>query len=155
QLPPRGVWGASGRPILTSAEAWLGRPVAASSSPDRLIVRYLRAFGPATVGDVQTWSGLRPLRDAIERLRPQLQVFRDERGRELFDAPDGLLPRAGIRAPVRFLPEFDNVHVAYDDRARIIPPEHQAHVATRLGRPTLLVDGFVRGMWSAENDRGM
>jgi len=147
QIPPRGVWGASGPPVLAAADAWIGRPLSTSASPDAMIRRYLAAFGPATVADVRAWSGMAGMQEAIDRLRPRLRLFRDERGRELFDVPDGLRPRSSVAAPVRFLPEYDNVLVAYADRSRIIPPEHRALVVRQLGGSMLLVDGFVRGMW--------
>jgi Winged helix DNA-binding domain len=147
QIPPRGLWGASCPPILTSAESWLGRPLSASSKPDQVIVRYLQAFGPASVADMQAWSGLAGLKGDIERLRPSLRVHRDEQGRELFDVPGGRISRAAVPAPVRFLPEYDNVLVAFADRSRIIPPAHRVRVMTQLGRPPVLVDGFVGAFW--------
>ncbi len=147
QIPPRGLWGASCPPILTSAESWLGRPLSNSSTPDDVIVRYLRAFGPASVADVQAWSGLAGLKGDIERMRPQLHVYRDGRGRELFDIPGGSISGAPISTPVRFLPEYDNVLVAYADRSRIIPPAHRDRVMKQLGRPPVLVDGFVGAFW--------
>src|SRR5262245_10949397 len=153
QVPPRGLWGQSCAATLTTAESWLGRPLAASSDPADMLRRYLYAFGPASLADMAAWSGLPGLRDAAERMRPELRVFRDERGRVLFDVPDGLLPRATAAAPVRFLPEYDNVLVAYDDRSRIIPPEHLKRVTTQLGRPAILVDGFVRGSWKVVRKR--
>jgi hypothetical protein len=92
QLPPRGVWGKSGAPVLTTAEAWLRQRLASSSAPDAAIVRYLGAFGPSTVADMQAWSGLPALGRAFARLRDRLVVFRDERGRELFDLPGAPRP---------------------------------------------------------------
>src|SRR5258706_14678069 len=120
QVPPRGVWGASAQPRHALLETWLGRDLAADASPDKLIVRYLRAFGPATVADARTWSRVTGLREVFERLRPGLRTFRDEKGRELFDVRDGPLPDPETSAPPRFLPEYDNVFLSHDDRSRIV-----------------------------------
>lgn len=151
QVPPRGVWGKSGMPLCTTAEHWLGRPLAADPSPDEVMLRYLAAFGPASVADVQAWSGLTRLREVAERLRPQLRTFRDEHGVELLDIPNGPLPDADTPAPVRYLPEYDNALLSHADRTRILTPEQGRRVFTR---GALLVDGFARGAWTIRTVRG-
>ena len=147
-LPPRGVWGHNVQPRQLTLEAWLGEPVAHHAAPDEVILRYLAAFGPATTSDIATWSGLTGVRLAVERLRPRLRTFRDEQGRELFDVLDGPLPDPDTPAPVRFLPWFDNAFLSHKDRARIIPPEYGRLRIGLIGRPVVLVDGFVRAFWA-------
>jgi hypothetical protein len=155
QVPPRGVWGKSGQTVHTTAEAWLGRPLDSDPSLDEMVVRYLGAFGPATVKDVQTWSGLTRLGEVTERLRARLRVFRDEHGRELFDLPDAPRSDPDTPAPVRFVPEFDNLILSHADRARVIADDYRKAIASKNGMvpATVLVDGFVRGTWKAERTR--
>jgi hypothetical protein len=156
QVPPRGVWGKSGPAAHTTAEAWLGRPLGPASSLEEMVLRYLGAFGPATVGDVQTWSGLSRLGGVIEHLRPRLLTFRDERGKELFDLPEAPRPDPDTLAPPRFLPEFDNLILSHADRTRVIADEYRKAIASKNGMvpATVLVDGFVRGTWKTERARG-
>jgi len=149
QLPPRGLWRGQGLPIYSTAETWLGRPLGADASPDAMVVRYLKAFGPATVADIQSWSGLTNVRAVIERLRSRLRTFHDEKGRELLDVPGGLFSDPDTEAPPRFLPDYDNALLAHDDRSRIMAREHRALV----GRPTLLVDGYAIGFWKVTRDK--
>jgi len=144
QPPPRGLWGRGGQPVLDTMEHWLGAPLADAPSVEALVLRYLAAFGPATVKDVGIWSWLSGLRAVIEAMRPGLRTFRDERGRELFDVPDGPFPDPDTPAPVRFLPEYDNIVLSHDDRTRIVDRKLNDPIWLR---GSILVDGFVRGTW--------
>ena len=152
QATPRGTWGRSGGVALTTLERWTGRPMGEPSTVDDVIVRYLRAFGPATVADAAAWSRLTGLREPFERLRPSLRTFRDERGRELFDVPES--PDAGAPiltgdepAPARLLPDYDNALLSHADRTRIVPPLPWPSLGDNITMPTFLVDGFAAGYW--------
>src|SRR3982074_712747 len=148
QVPPRGIWGSRGQATWASAATWLGRGL---GRPDveRILLRYLTAFGPATVADMGAWSGLSGLGEIAELLRPGLRVFRDQRGRELLDLPDAPRPDPDTPAPVRFLPEYDNVLLSHADRSRVLDPGRLPPLPPgnggRLG--TVLVDGRLAATW--------
>ncbi|HMJ79663.1 MAG TPA: winged helix DNA-binding domain-containing protein [Candidatus Dormibacteraeota bacterium] len=150
----RAAWGYPGNPRFVTAEAWLGQPIPETLPPHDLILRYLAAFGPARAVDVQAWAGLPPLRAAFDELRGDLIELRDERGNRLVDLPDAPRPAADAPAPPRFLPEFDNLLLAWKDRSRVIADEHRPRIMASpvLMRPTFLVDGFVAGTWKLERD---
>jgi hypothetical protein len=155
QVPPRGVWGRTSQVISTTAESWLGRPLDASPSLEDVVLRYFGAFGPATVADVAAWSRLTGLREVVDRLRPRLSTFSDERGRELFDLPEAPRPDPETPAPTRFLPEYDNVLLSHADRGRFISPKHQRGAFSRVkGRihGTVLSNGLVFGVWQLQGD---
>ena len=149
QVPPRGLWGRPGQVVGTTAEAWLGRPISDAPSVDAVMLRYVAAFGPATVQDAATWSRYTGLREVFERLRPQLRTYRDDAGREYFDVPHAPVVDADTPAPVRLLPQYDNLLLSHADRTRFSCGVDFSHIwldtAGFLG--TVLVDGTVAGMW--------
>ncbi|MGB8880095.1 MAG: winged helix DNA-binding domain-containing protein [Solirubrobacteraceae bacterium] len=149
QVTPRGVWGRSGAARWTTVEAWLGQPLADCPSLEVVVLRYLAAFGPATVRDVQTWSGLTRLAEVADRLRPRLRVFRDEHGAELLDLPEAPRPDPETPAPPRFLPEYDNLLLSHADRTRFIAGGERVPLPPGPGARsgTLLEDGVLTATW--------
>jgi len=166
QVPPRAVWGQAGQALHTSAEHWLGprRPSGGPGYPvpapgpaelARLVTRYLGAFGPATVRDVQAWSGLTGLKEVLEQLRPSLITFRNEPGAELFDLPAAPRPGEDTPAPVRLVAEYDNLVLSHAERSRVISPGATRRLSTINGviPGSVLIDGFVAGMWRLTRSR--
>ncbi len=157
QVPVQKAWSYPGNPKYTLGESWLGKQISPEERFEELILRYLSAFGPASIADMQAWSGWSGLKTRIETMRPALAVYRDERGRELFDHPELPIEGPDLPAPERFLPEFDNVLLSHADRTRILADEHRSKVYLPVlrVRPTILVDGFVAGTWRLEKARGV
>ncbi|RRR98174.1 winged helix DNA-binding domain-containing protein [Glycomyces terrestris] len=151
--PQNGAWGGWRHPsnvAVSLAEEQTGVPMRTGRDLETLIRRYLAAFGPATVMDVQAWSGLTKLREPVETMRRTLRTYRSEDGAELLDLPDGAVADADRPAPVRFLPAFDNALLGHRDRTRVISDEDRKRFATGAsgGIPMLLVDGFAAGTWT-------
>jgi hypothetical protein len=157
QVPVDKGWSYPGNPQFTLAESWLNQPIPTEADFRRLVFRYLAAFGPASVTDIQTWSGLPKLKDALDKLKPELQIYRDEGKRELFDLPDMPLPDADEPAPERFLPEYDNLLLSHQKRTRVVADEYrkQVYLPGLRVASTILVDGFVRGAWKIEQKKGV
>jgi hypothetical protein len=159
QVPPRGLWRRNDRPRWALADRWLGDDFETSYPVDDLVLRFIRAFGPVTVTDIQTWSRLTGLRPVIERLRPGLVMLRDEAGRELFDVPESPWPDPATPVPVRFLGAFDNLWLAHKDRSRVVDKRYWPLVMTSngVGRPTILIDGFLSARYrvNEKKDRAL
>jgi hypothetical protein len=155
QVPPRAVWGKSGLARHTPAEEWLGRPLAAHPSLGSMVERYLAAFGPASVQDVQAWSGLTRLREVVDPMRDRLRVFASGDGRELFDLPDAPRPGPDVPAPARLVPEFDNLILSHGDRTRVLAEEDRQELfrIQNVFPGSVLLDGFVAGLWRLKRSR--
>jgi hypothetical protein len=150
QVPPAGTWGSGGNPAYTLVEP--DRMLSPEEGLRRLVFRYLAAFGPASVKDLQAWSGLVRLKKPLAEIRAELRAFRDESGNELLDLPDVPWPDPDIPAPPRFLPEYDNLVLSHADRRRVVPEEYRAGIFLSAGRvrATFLTGGLVRGTWKVE-----
>ena len=166
QVPPRGLWGENGQAAWFLGAAWLDGlsvsppdPARPENAREQLVLRYLAAYGPASVHDIQAWSGLSRLREVTERLQhgagqqgARLRTFTGPDGGQLLDLPDA--PRPGpkdpdVPAPPRFLPEYDNLLLSYAERSRVIPHRRPVPLPPGNGATggTLLVDGFWQANW--------
>ncbi|GAA2326860.1 winged helix DNA-binding domain-containing protein [Dactylosporangium salmoneum] len=157
RVPPSGTWARRRADLFGAAEDWVGpSDVTEEDARDLLIRRYLGAFGPAHRTEIADWAGL-PVSEVTKVLaRHELCTYRDERGRELVDVPDGPLPDPDTPAPVRFLPTYDATLLAHARRTLILPEEHRSkvfHVRMPQSIGTFLVDGQVAGTWSLKASR--
>lgn len=149
QVPPRGVWGRSGRTTYALADDWLGGS-APDPDPAVLIGRYLRAFGPASVRDVQTWSGLTRLAEVTATM--ELRRYVDAGGVELLDLPHLALADPDRPVPPLFTAPFDDVTLSHADRRRVVDGQARRAIASSNGivPGMVLVDGMVAAIWRVE-----
>lgn len=156
QVPPRGEWQVTAPARHQPADVVAGRPLTAEADPGRIVLRYLEAFGPASSADLRTWSNLAGTPAVLAELEGQLRRYTASDGRTLYDTATGTLVDGDVPAPVRFLPQFDNLWLSHADRTRILPAAHRATVQRTIasGRPLLLVDGHIAGAWRTETKRG-
>jgi hypothetical protein len=110
-----------------------------------------------TLADIAKFAGQVPprIRPSLQRLLPTLREFRDEAGRTLFDLPRAPRPPAETAAPVRFLPRYEQVLIAYQYRDRIIAARHRPAIYSKNGiiEATFLIDGIVGGTWDVATTR--
>ncbi|MFG2834617.1 winged helix DNA-binding domain-containing protein [Streptomyces zaomyceticus] len=129
----------------------LGDPEAATAGLAVLIRRYLEGFGPASVADMAQFT-LAPrgkVREAVRLLEGELERLEGPDGVVLHDVPGAPLPDEDVPAPPRLMAMWDSVLLSYADRSRVIPPAYRKQVIRVNGDtlPTLLVDGYVAGVW--------
>jgi DNA glycosylase AlkZ-like len=157
RVPPSGTWERRRADTYALADDWLGAGEATEAEGLRhLVVRYLRAFGPAPVADIASWSGVPPtsIQEAVDRMR--LRRFVDEEGAELLDVPGAPLPEADVRAPVRLVPHWEAMLLVHARRTGVLPEEHRETIFTSknpFSFATFLVDGRVAGTWREERGR--
>ena len=155
--PPGGHWeyGGTDAPYV-AARHWIGgdgRP-SEDQALELLVRRCLAAFGPMTLADIAKFAGQVParIRPTLDRQVPSLRRFRDEQGRTLFDLPRAPRPSGDARAPVRFLPRYDELLISYQYRDRVIAPRHRPAIYAKnaIIEAVVLVDGFASGTWRLE-----
>jgi hypothetical protein len=157
RVPPSGTWEQRRADLYGLADEWLGPAgVTESDGLAHLCRRYLGGFGPATLGNISSWTGvpvttLRPIVEAMT-----LRRFRSEQDEELLDLPRSPLPDPGRRAPVRFLPTWDATLLVHARRTLILPEGYRNlvfHTKNPHSVATFLVDGQVAGTWKHQGGK--
>jgi hypothetical protein len=155
QVPPTRIWGNGSPPVLMRVEKWLPPPYKRPLSRVELVRRYLAAFGPASVNDMQIWCRLTKLSAEFKTLQPELVQFEGRDGRALYDLPEAPRPPADTPAPVRFLPLYDNVYLGYDNRRRMLEERDlkRVNMFTEF-KPPVLIDGVIAAGWVVSRKKG-
>jgi hypothetical protein len=157
RVPPSGTWERRRADLFAAADAWIGPPeLTEREGVERLLRRYLGGFGPASVADIQSYTGLprTTFAPVLEGMR--LRRFRSETGDELIDLPRAPLPDPQTPAPVRFLPTWDATLLVHARRTAILPEEYRSRIFSSRNPhsvATFLVDGAVAGAWRHERGR--
>ncbi|MDF2981115.1 MAG: hypothetical protein K0Q69_887 [Devosia sp.] len=155
QIPPTRIWGSGHAPLLTRIGNWLPAPYERPIARETLVRRYLAAYGPASVADMQSWSRLTKLSEVFEALRPELVSFIGPDGRELFDLPESPRPDADTPAPIRFMPLFENAFLGYDNRRRLLAEDDEKRGDfLHDAKPSVLVEGIISAAWAIHNKKG-
>ncbi len=159
RVPPFGTWEQPRADLFGLASEWLGEPPAITEAEgiEHLVKRYLAAFGPASPGDVTSFTGLTTGALAPVLGRMTLRRFLDERGKELLDLPRAPLPDGDTPAPVRFLPVWDATLLVQARRTQILPERYRPRIFNTKSPHsfhTFLVDGQVAGIWRHDDGKG-
>jgi Winged helix DNA-binding domain len=155
RVPPAGTWDHRRADIYARAADWI--EVEKPEHPRRhTVARYLAGFGPASVADIVSWSGIPPkeLRPVLDNM--DLRRFRDEQDCELLDLPRRPLPDPATKAPVRFIPVWDAALLVHARRSGILPERFRPLVfstKTPQSVSTFTVDGAVAGTWREEKGK--
>lgn len=164
---PRGTW-RSNLYEYAALSDWLPgvdlESVTSQGARAWLVRRYLAAFGPATLDDVQWWTGFSKgeTEEALEALKPAVvEVVIESLGDGYLMLADDAQRLRDFAQPdvsyVFLLPGLDPYIMGYHNRRRFLAPEHRAKVFDRAGNAMLTVwaNGRVVGAWGQRKDGGV
>jgi hypothetical protein len=147
---PKGTW-TSSQYRWSPMSSWLPEDLETVTADDarvELARRWLRAFGPSTVGDLKWWTGL-----TVGQVRKALSALPVEEV-DLDGAPgivlaDDVAPTPKAKPWVALLPSLDPTTMGWQQRAWYLG-DHAAALFDRSGNagPTVWCDGRVAGGWA-------
>ena len=118
-----------------------------------LAARYFASRGPASLADFAWWSGLTmgQAKEGLEIVKDRLECEAVGGKEYWFFAGGGGAAEAAPK--VLLLPAFDELMVAYKDRALVLPGEYEKESSHGL-KPVVVVNGRVAGVWRREIQKG-
>jgi len=123
---------------------------------EKLLLKYLHGYGPASVQDFASWSGLMisDARKTLENITSELEEVRIEgiKGQLWIPKKDyKSLMKVDLeeKTPARLLPKFDSFVLGHKNRTRIIQKEFMKQVFRKAGdiASTVIVDDNIVGTW--------
>ena len=138
------------------ADKWIKnwKDVSQETAERELLVKYLKAHGPATINDFAIWEGLY-MKDAKDIWSKEAEnivevdIEGSKAGTLESDLPE--LESAKINEPVvRLVPYFDSFLLGHKSHLNIVDEKNRKKVYRSQGwvSPVLLVDGRAQGVWS-------
>ncbi|MDG6901987.1 MAG: AlkZ family DNA glycosylase [Nitrososphaerota archaeon] len=138
------------------ADRWVPkwRDVPQERAEEELLIRYLKAFGPATMADFALWMGLY-MRDVKEMWAGAAgkvaEVEIEGWKAAVLESDLTELEKAKIESPtVKLLPNFDGFLLGHKSHRNIVDARNHKKVYRDQGwvSPVVLVDGRAVGVWS-------
>jgi len=130
-----GPWHHETEHTYARVDRWLPdfRPMKEGEAKRELILRYLKAYGPASMQDFSYWSGMkmRNAKPIFDSLKPYLGEVRVSGQRQsLLALKEDLEKIAETESVpvVRLLPQFDALIMGHKDKTRFLDPEHRTKI---------------------------
>ncbi|OLD78452.1 hypothetical protein AUF62_02420 [archaeon 13_1_20CM_52_20] len=138
------------------ADKWIHdwKDVSQEKAERELLVKYLKAHGPATINDFAIWEGLY-MKDAKDIWSKEaeniVEVDMDGSKASILESDLSELESAKVdETVVRLVPYFDSFLLGHKYHLNIVDEKNRKKVYRSQGwvSPVLLVDGRAQGVWS-------
>ena len=138
------------------ADKWIKnwKDVSQEKAEQELLVKYLKAHGPATINDFALWDGLY-MKDAkdiwAKEAENMVEVDVEGSKASILESDLSELERATLDRPVvRLLPYFDSFLLGHKSHLNVVDEKNRKKVYRNQGwvSPVLLIDGRAQGIWS-------
>ena len=162
---PSGPWYHDTEHTFSRVDKWLPGvdidEVDRDEAKRRLVVGYLRGFGPASIRDFSYWTGMR-VRDGgdfFKLVEGSIEEIRITGQRAscyvLAEDLSDLLDNDDIPSIARLLPQFDSLIMGHKDKERFIDPSSKSKIFLPRAdvAATILLDGLVKGVWKMKREK--